>query len=126
MSERGASRNPHLPPSAQRECVQVEGYEVCFYPGFVRRLALVSPDGSETTAYEQKSPFVLPPGHNKPWPTSALEVRGHGTHVLVQVSDPGQEIDRIEISLKGRDGRGSGPKLVVEDGPVLCPPICGE
>lgn len=125
MNDRGASRHPHLHPSPPRECVHVDGYEVCFYPGFVRRLTLVSPDGAETTAYEQKSPFVLPPGQNKPWPSSALEVRGHGTHVMVQVNDPGQEIDRIEISLKARDG-GPGAKLVVQDGPVLCPPICVE
>lgn len=126
MSDRGASRHSHLPPSPARECVHVDGYEVCFYPGFVRRLALVSPDGTETTAYEQQRPFVLPPGQTKPWPTSALEVRGHGTHVTVQVNDPGQEIDRIEIALKGREGKGPGPKLVVQDGPVLCPPLCEE
>lgn len=126
MKEHGPPRPPHLPPSPPLEHVNVDGYEVSFYPGFVRRLTLVSPDGGERTAYEQKSPFVLPPGQNKPWPSSTLEVRGHGTHVMVQVHDAGQDIDRIEISLKGREGRGPGPKLVVQDGPVLCPPLCEE
>jgi hypothetical protein len=117
---------PLLPPSPPRECVTVGGYEVCFYPGFVRRLALVNPDGTETLGYEQKVPFVLPPGQDKPWPSSTIEVRGNGASVMVQVNDPGQQIDRVEIALKARDGRGRGPRLIVQDGPVLCPPLCPD
>jgi hypothetical protein len=125
MKDHGARRPPHLAASPPQECVHVDGYDVCFYPGFVRRLTLVAADGRKTTAYEQKSAFVLPPGQDKPWPSSTLEVRGNGTHVMVHVHDAGQQIDHIEIALKGRDG-GRGPRLVVEDGPVLCPPLCGE
>lgn len=126
MSNPGAPSPPLLPPSSPRECVNVGGYDVCFYPGFVRRLTLVNPDGTQTLGYEQKSAFVLPPGQDKPWPSSAIEVRGHGASVMVQVHDPGQQIDRIEISLKARDGGGNGARLVVEDVAVLCPPMCPE
>lgn len=126
MDDIGIPKFLDLPPSNPRECVSAAGYEICFYPGFVRRLTLVE-GGVETLAYEQNPPFVLPPGQLKPWPSSTLEVRGNGTSVMLQVSDPGQQVDRIEIVLKPRDGDGRGEmRLVVEDGPVLCPPFCPE
>jgi hypothetical protein len=114
-----------LPPSNPRECVTGEGYEICFYPGFVRRLTLVT-GGGETLLYEQSGPFILPPGQLKPWPSSTLEVRGNGASVMLQLNDPGQQVDRIEIVLKARDGEGNEVRLVIEDGPVLCPPFCPE
>ena len=126
MTDPGLPKLPLLPPSSPRECVNVGGYDVCFYPGFVRRLTLVNPDGTETPGYEQKAPFVLPPGQVKPWPSSTIEVRGNGASIMVQVSDAGQQIDRIEISLKPPHGGGKGPRLVIEDVAVLCPPICPE
>jgi hypothetical protein len=126
MNGSGVPIVPLLPPSPPRECVNVGGYEVCFYPGFVRRLVLVNPDGTETPGYEQKSPFVLPPGQVKPWPSSTIEVQGNGASIMVQVNDPDQQIDRMEISLKARDGSGKGARLVVEDVAVLCPPLCPE
>lgn len=122
MSDTGASVPHNLPPSRPRECVSAAGYEACFYPGFVRRLALVDPAGAETVMYEQQTAFVLPPGQAKPWPSSQLEIRGNGVEVMLQIHDAGQQIDRIEIVLKGHDGRGQ--RLVVQDGPVLCPPLC--
>lgn len=115
-----------LEPSNPRECVSVEGYEICFYPGFVRRLVLVDEGGKEITAYEQRPPFVLPAGQMKPWPSSTIEVRGNGANVMVQVNDSGQQVDSIEIVLKARDGSGNKVRLVAEDGPVLCPPFCPE
>lgn len=124
MIDRGLPGVPLLPPSDPRECVTVEGYEVCFYPGFVRRLTLVDADGRETQAYDQKAPFVLPAGQVRPWPSSTIEVRGNGVDVMVQVNDLGQQVDHITIGLKGRGGKGA--RLVVEDGPVLCPPYCPE
>jgi|GEM_PF-7095404 len=124
MIDRELPGIPLLPPSDPRECVTVEGYEVCFYPGFVRRLTLVDADGGETQAYDQKTPFVLPAGQDKPWPSSTIEVRGNGVDLMVQVNDPGQQIDRMEIVLKARNGNGRGPRLIVQDGPVLCPPYC--
>lgn len=126
MSITGVPKLHSLPPSNPRECVTVGGYEICFYPGFVRRLALVDAAGMETTAYEQKGPFVLPAGQDRPWPSSTLEVRGNGTNVMLQLNDPGQQVDRIEIVLKAREGNGNNVRLVVQDGPVLCPPYCEQ
>ncbi|HEX6367726.1 MAG TPA: hypothetical protein VF006_02260 [Longimicrobium sp.] len=114
-----------LPPSPPRECRSAAGYDVCFYPGFVRRLTLVE-DGVETPVYEQKGVFVLPPGQLAPWPSNTLELRGNGRELMMQLYDPNQQIDRVEIVLKPR-GEGQKPeRLIIEDGPVLCPPFCPE
>lgn len=126
MNNIGIPVIPNLPPSNPRECVSAAGYEVCFYPGFVRRLVLVDEGGKETPVYEQRLPFVLPAGQEKPWPSSTIEVRGNGASVMVQVNDTDQQVDSIEIVLKARDGSGNKVRLVVEDGPVLCPPFCEE
>lgn len=124
MDEIGIPKFSTRPPSNPRECVSAGGYEICFYPGFVRRLTLVQ-DGTETRAYEQTGSFILPPGQLKPWPSSTLTVRGNGVDVMLQLNDAGQQVDRMEIVLKAREEEGCGEvRLVVEDGPVLCPPFC--
>lgn len=124
MTIPGVPKFLNLQPSNPLECVSVGGYEICFYPGFVRRLGLVDESGAETTAYEQRTPFVLPAGQLKPWPSSTITVQGNGVNVMLQVSDRDQQVDRIEVVLKARDGSGNGSRLVVQDGPVLCPPYC--
>lgn len=140
---------PNRPPSNPNQRVEQNGYSARFYPGFVRRLALRAPDGTETELYRQSETFFLPPGADKPWPTSALEfVRPDGRRLVVQIEDPDQQIDRIEIHLKGSgatpaplgaemdalssmdDGPPPPPPpgevLVCEDGVVLCPPWCPQ
>jgi hypothetical protein len=120
----GTNLTPLLPPSPPRECRSAGGYEACFYPGFVKRLA-VAQDGAETLIYEQKGVFVLPPGQLLPWPSSTLELRGNGRELAMQLYDPGHQIDRVEIFFKPREG-GKEERLIVEDGPVLCPPLCPD
>ena len=125
MSDTGGTNYTQLPPSPDRECRSAAGYDVCFYPGFVRKLTLVEGD-VRTPVYEQKEPFVLPPGQLAPWPSSTLELRGNGREIVLQLNDPGQQIERVEIVLKPR-GEGRSPeRLVIQDGPVLCPPFCPE
>jgi hypothetical protein len=124
MSDTGGSKYTRLPPSSPRECRSAAGYEACFYPGFVRRLSLAE-DGIETLIYEQDRVFVLPPGQALPWPSHTLELRGNGHDVAVQLHDPGQHVERVEIVLKGGDGR-KPVRVIVENGPVLCPPLCPE
>ncbi|WP_420127560.1 hypothetical protein [Longimicrobium sp.] len=119
----GSNLPPLLPPSPARECRSAGGYEACFYPGFVRRLS-VQEDGSETLIYEQKGVFVLPPGQLLPWPSNTLELRGNGRDIAMQLYDPLHEIERVEIVLKPRVVGGNPERVVVEDGPVLCPPLC--
>jgi hypothetical protein len=127
MDQTGATIYPSLQPSNPRRCVTADGYEACFYPGFVRRLALVSPDGRETVMYEQKTPFILPAGQLKAWPTSVFELRGNGRTMQLQLHDPEQQVDRIEIVLKPRPDIGRGAeRLIMDDGPVFCPPICPD
>lgn len=130
MSDTGASISSNRPPSPPRECREKNGHQACFYPGFVSRLAVHDADGVETTVlYEQTSPFILPPGYDKPWPTSTLEYTSpEGGRMILQIDDTSGQIDRIEVRLKPRPGAGGGggERLVLENGPVLCPPICPE
>jgi hypothetical protein len=136
------------PPSNPNAMVQKDGYSARFYPGFVRRLAVRSPEGTETELYRQSGTFFLPPGFDKPWATSTLEfVRPDGRRLVLQIEDPDQQIDRIEVHLKGKDGTPApvmgepdamapadeeppppppGEVLICEDGAVLCPPWCPE
>lgn len=141
---------PMHEPSNPTLIVEKDGYRASFYPGFVRRLA-VRKDGVETDLYRQneKEPFYLPPGYDKPWPSSVLEFSASSgeRRILLQIDDPGQQIGRIEVQFKGTgDGRPDGllPRagaaagalvdnppcaegefvLVIEDAPVLCPPAC--
>ncbi len=147
----------NCPPSDPTRHVEKDGYRASFYPGFVSRLAVRDPaTGLETELYRQTEVFCLPPGRDKPWPTSTLQfARPDGRRIVVQVEDTGQQIGRMEIHLKGSatvrkdlvrrvmgetyglaDGtaqvQGEEPApdeepeliLVVEDGPVLCPPWC--
>ena len=135
------------PPTAR---VEKDGYGACFYPGVVRRLAVVDAEGVETELYRQTEVYCLPPGAEKPWPTSTLEfTRPDGRRIALLIEDPHQQIDRIEVRLKSAGApivrsdalqevlgaeapRGGDPPppedpgitLLCEDGPVLCPPWC--
>ncbi|HYW10570.1 MAG TPA: hypothetical protein VE871_01405 [Longimicrobium sp.] len=140
-------------PSNPTKVVEKDGYRASFYPGFVRRLAVLR-DGVELELYNQDptEPFFLPPGYDKPWPSSVLEFSAPSPErrILLQIDDPGQQIGRIEIRFKKPEaapsgsllsavgdavdsllgdppcaGEGEGEfRLIIEDAPVLCPPIC--
>ncbi len=118
-------------PSPSRECGEAEGYRACFYPGFVRRLA-VRRGTEEIVLYDQAGkPFVLPAGEEKPWPCSGVEFTDpSGREIRLQIDDRHQRIARIEVVFKkdpaedGTTGDGDGDTLVVEDTPVVCPPDC--
>lgn len=138
---------PTRPPSNPNGRAEKDGFKASFYPGFVRRLAVRSPDGTETELYRQSETFFLPPGQNKPWATSTVEfTRPDGRRIVMQMDDPDQLVDRIEIHFKanasaravplGEAGDAlfggdppsteAGVVLVMEDGVVLCPPLCPE
>ncbi|HEX6037339.1 hypothetical protein [Longimicrobium sp.] len=88
-------------PSPPSERVEKDGYSARFYPGFVRRLAVRDDAGVETELYQQTSVYCLPPGTDKPWPTSTLEFsRPDGRRIALLIEDPHQQIDRIEVRLK--------------------------
>lgn len=117
-------------PSPSRECRAEAGYAACFYPGFVRRLAVQDPAGAEIVLYEQKGPFHLPAGADRPWACSEVEFTRPGDRkIRLQVDDPHQQIARIEVVFKSdggakEDGDGDGESLVVWETPVICPPDC--
>jgi hypothetical protein len=119
-----------FPPSPSRVFRDVDGYYAAFYPGFVRRLA-VRTGTSETVVYEQKESFILPAGQTEAWPCSELEFSGGpgGRDIRLQVSDPLHQIARIEVVFKDADpSRSTGDEetLVIDETPLLCPPICPE
>lgn len=121
---------PVHPPSDPNKSVEKDGYRARFYPGFVRRLAVLGPDGDVELYDQGGEPFILPPGYTQPWPSSTLEfVRPDGRRVLLQIDDPDRQIDRIEVHLKSDPGAAAGSGdlvLICEDGPTLCPPTCPE
>lgn len=119
------------PPSPSRDEREVDGYYASFYPGFVRRLAVRQAE-RETVIYEQEKPFVLPAGETEPWPCSVLHFSGGaaGRDIRLQVDDPHRQIARIEVVFKKagdeqRSGVGEdGETLVLNETPLLCPPMC--
>lgn len=122
-----------LPPSPSRKTVEEGGYRASFYPGFVRALA-VDDAGKETVLYEQPAdePFVLPAGAVKPWPTSTFTLAGgpNARELRLDIHDPKQEIASIVVTFKAPGGGdreyagGDGERVLIQDGPVLCPPMC--
>lgn len=112
------------PPSPSREVREVDGFRTAFYPGFARRITVRS-GTAETLLYEQNTPFVLPAGETRPWPSSLLEFSGGpaARDIRFQLEDPRQQVARIEIVFRGESGA-EGERLVVEDTPTLCPPTC--
>lgn len=124
-----------------------KSYDVTFYPGWVSRVAVRHGAEPETEIYNQKGekekdrnvhPFVLPEGQEKRLERSLFEFSGgpHGKPWALEIHDPHEAIARIEITLKAPAGSGNGaggvhamqspdPTVVVlEDTPVLCPPMC--
>lgn len=134
-------------PSEPDIHVEKDGYSASFYGGFVRQFT-VRKGSTETVLYKQEGIFYLPPGWDKPWPSSTLHfTRPSGASISLQIDNPGEQIGRIEIHLKeestpplatvqgmemGTFGEDPPPPpeggddtvLIVEDGPVLCPPMC--
>lgn len=98
---------PTHPPSPPNVRVKVGDYEAALYPGFVRKLTVWNEKLEPTVLYEQGKDdvdpvFYLPPGYTKPWSTNTLEfVRPGPLRIVLQVEDAHQQIDRIEVYLKG-------------------------
>jgi hypothetical protein len=93
---------PNCQPSNPNGRVEKDGYKAGFYPGFISRLAVRDATGVETELYLQSQVFCLPPGSQKPWPMSTLEfTRPDGRRIMLQVDDPDQQIERIEVRLRG-------------------------
>lgn len=102
---------PNCPPSPPSKAVEKDGYGARFYPGFVSRLVVRDAAGVETELYRQSEVFCLPPGSDKPWPMSTLEFsRPDGRRIALQIEDPHQQIERVEVKL-----RATGAPLVRQE-----------
>lgn len=129
MSELESTYVQDQPPSPSEKHVSKDTYELSFYPGFVSRVTVVQ-DSIEDALFVQDQPFVLPAGTTTPWTTSAFHLRGgpNQRHIRLEIHDPQQGIEYIEVKFKPKAGLvvggGEGETVRVTNGPVLCPPAC--
>ncbi|HEU0052989.1 MAG TPA: hypothetical protein VFQ39_07415 [Longimicrobium sp.] len=127
-------------PSPWRTCYKTpEGYEMCFYGGFVSQVETRSTTGGTQILWNQKEdgnyPYRLPGGADKPWPSSVFEFRGgpSARDFALQIYDPLGQIDRIEVVLKPTDKasdravvamQSDEQTIVIRENPICCPPTC--
>jgi hypothetical protein len=133
---------PRPEPSPPHRVVRkdVDGHEftAAFYPGFARSIRV-----NDVSVYDQKTdgpdPFVLPPGADRPFCSSAVQLASSkGYNVTLTIDDPEHAVDHIEVVLRtpaaGGDGSAGGgvrafatnppDRVVIDNTPVICPPFC--
>jgi hypothetical protein len=135
MNGNGHRPEPSNPHKVVKKPVGGREFTAGFYPGFAR---VIRVDGE--TLYDQKTdgpdPFVLPPGTDRPWPMSSLELRnGSGRRVTITIDDPDHVVGHLEVFLRddavdatsggGVTGfQGGGTNVTVDNHPTICPPFC--
>lgn len=121
------------PPSPSRKKQEKDGYAADFYPGFVGAVLVRREGAEDVVLYRQApdDPFILPAGSDKPFETSEFDFSGGklARHFRLVITDPHREIDSIVVKLRGTSERlgaveGGDEEVVIQDGTVLCPPMC--
>lgn len=119
----------------QHETVDKDGYQLTFYPGFVRRCAIHGRDGKAIVLYEQTEVFHLPDGETESLPRSRMHLRGgeQERDFGLTIDDPEHQIARITVELfppgfqTGGEEEGEiDQTVIIEEHPVKCPPYCDE
>lgn len=128
---RGAGEGDGVAPLSEHVTASAAGYQVQVHPGFSSGVFVRGAAG-ETPLYRQETGYVLPEG----------ETAGPGRHVVrieggpfnrdvgLVVSDPGHQIARITVEMYGPDhqpgrrGDAVVETFVVNNAPVICPPMC--
>jgi hypothetical protein len=120
-----------------QETVRKDGYELTFYPGFLRRAVVREAGGTEHELFEQTRPYKLPDGKKRPDSTYTLQLKGgkNKQDITLRIDDPGLRVASIKVELYG-DGHNpevlhdkppeSVETLEVEEWPVRCPPYCDD
>lgn len=121
------------PPSPSRKKQEKDGYLADFYPGFVASVVVRREGQDDVVVYQQAAddPFVLPAGSVKPYETSEFDFSGGKLErrFRLVITDPHREIDSITVRLKAAserlgDAGGDAEEVTIQDGSVLCPPMC--
>jgi|tagenome__1003787_1003787.scaffolds.fasta_scaffold20979659_6 hypothetical protein len=134
----GNDNTPEPSPSYKVVTKDVGGnvFTAGFYPGFARSIAL-----NDTNVYDQKAdgpyPFNLPLDNPVPWSSSAVVLSSSkGYRVVMCLDDPDHVIDQIVLRLRDPKSeealargvvafQAAGDVVVIDNTPVLCPPMCG-
>jgi len=113
-------------------------FTAAFYPGFARSIRV-----NDESVYDQTvdgpDPFVLPPGSDKPFSSSAVQLASSkGYNVTLTIDDPEHAVDHIEVILRTPtvrdDAQAAGgvtafstsppDRVTIDNTPVICPPFC--
>lgn len=119
----------------EEQTVELDGYQLSFYPGFASRCTLRDADGTERELYRQEKPYRLPAGQTRPRTQHRLRLKGGARQqdVTLEIQDPGHRIARIVVELYDQNhqpGGGTGDPtsetLTVSQDAQTCPPSCDE
>lgn len=120
--------------------VKKDGYELTFYPGFLRKARVESGDGQEVVLYQQKKPYDIRGRDDEPLERFTLRLQGGRSDrdVTLRIDDPKHAIAQIVVRFhrEGHDPRSTPPAadpvaasdetVTFDDFPILCPPVCDE
>lgn len=121
-----------MTPPPKHKKVDKDGYELTFYPGFLRR-ATVQVDGRDDVLYKQETPHGIKGKPDEPLKRFELRLRGgpNDRNVTLRVDDPKHAVAEIIVKFYPTDhkpeaGEDPPPNEVfsAENDAMLCPPIC--
>jgi hypothetical protein len=121
-----------LAPLAEHLQTRTAGYALTVHPAFASRVTLLGQAGEITDLYRQQGTHNLPAGETTGPAQHVVKLQGgqFNRDVGFVVNDPKHHIARITVELYGPDhqpGMQGSPvveRVVVNNGPVLCPPYC--
>lgn len=123
-----------IPP--YHEQVDKDGYQLTFYPGFVRQADVRVAGQDPVVLYRQEKPYDIRGKPDQPFKRFMLQLKGgpNDRNVTFHIDDPDHSIAEITVKLypRGRepggvrDGGGDEPNevVIVVDDTVFCPPVC--
>ena len=116
----GVGNADRAKPAVEHWRAEGGGYALTFYPGFASRAYIQEPSGEIVELYRQGAPFDVRAGV-----ATKHQLRLNGASldesIAIAIDDRKHDIAEIRIALYARGGLRT---LVLENGPVLCPPLC--
>lgn len=124
---------PH--PPRRHKTVHADGYDLTFYPGFLRTAAVRAAQEGEVVLYEQTEPYDIRQHPDEPLTRFMLRLQGgpNRRSVTLRVDDPEHAVAEIVVRFHPRGyrpgGRKAGPpdeSVTFENDATYCPPVCRE